>query len=256
MERETLTLGQNGLIFESSDWHCDPNNLTDEAKEFIKRAKDAEATIVGCGDLLNLLPIGREKFRGASVVKELIRALDGYPFYYVTGNHDPYKWVVELFGGYPNVKVRKRLEVELAEGFYVLTHGHQWAIDWAFLRHFAPRFVEFMVDWFPGLWYRFCRRVGWLASEAKPKAARSYVERQKYDDLTGIIWRNGIRFAQHHSRCVVLGHTHTTGQLKRFVDAEMGIRSVLVDGGDLRDGTYVMLDKDARLEYLREVEGA
>lgn len=238
------------IIFESSDWHCEPDGLIDEAKEFIRRGKAAKAMIVGCGDLLNLLPLGREKFKGARVVKELVQSLDGYPFYYVSGNHDPYKWVAELFRDFPNVTVVKRLERELEGRVYLFSHGHQWAIDWAFLRHFAPRFVEFMVDWFPKLWYRFCRRMGWMASEAKPKAATGHRERQKYDDFTGLIWRNGIRLAQHHGCCVILGHTHTSAELKRFVDENTGIVSVMVDGGDLRDGTYVVVDRDAHLEHL------
>lgn len=237
-------------IFESSDWHCDPDGLIDEAKEFIRRGKEAKAIIVGGGDLLNLLPIGREKFNGARVVNELVQVLAGYPFYYVSGNHDPYRWVVELFRDFPNVRVVKRLEGKLAGKVYLFTHGHQWAIDWAFLRHLAPRFVEFMVDYFPKPWYRFCKWVGWMASEAKRQANTGYRERQKYNDLTGIIWRNGIRFAQHHGCCVILGHTHTSGELRRFTGGNMGIISVMVDGGDLRDGTYVVVERDARLECL------
>ena len=238
------------IIFESSDWHCDPDSLIEKAKEFISRGKQAGAIIVGGGDLFNLLPIGRDKFNGARVVNELVQVLDGYPFYYVSGNHDPYRWVVELFRDVPNIKVVKRLEGKLAGRVYFFTHGHQWAIDWALLRHFAPRFVEFMVDYFPRLWYHFCQRVGWMASEAKRQASTGYWERQKYNDLTGIIWRNGIRFAQHNDCCVILGHTHTSGELRRFTGASTGITSVMVDGGDLRDGTYVVVDRDARLEYL------
>ena len=244
-----------GMIFESSDWHCGPDRLIEEAKEFITRGKDAKATIVGCGDLFDLLPLGRERFQGSSAVNELIQALDGYPFYYVCGNHDPYRWVVELLRSFPNVKVVRRLQREVMGRTYLFTHGHQWAIDWALLRHIAPRFVEFMVDFFPRLWYRFCRMVGWLASEAKPKAATGHKERQRYDDLTGIIWRNGIRFAQHHSLCVVLGHTHTSGELKRFVDNNRRAISVMVDGGDLQDGTYVVVDRDAHLEHLGRLRG-
>jgi len=243
------------IIFESSDWHCGPDGLSEEAKEFITRGKDATATIVGCGDLFNLLPLGREKFEGSSAVKELIQALDGYLFHYVCGNHDPYRWVVELFRPFPNVEVKRRLEREVMGRTYLFTHGHQWAIDWALLRHIAPQFVEFMVDFFPKLWYRLCRRVGWLPSEAKPKAATGGKEHQKYDDLTGLIWRNGIRFAQHHSLCVVLGHTHTSAELKRFVDENTGTVSVMVDGGDLRDGTYVVVDRDAHLEHLNWLYG-
>jgi len=238
------------IIFASSDWHCDPDSLIDEAKEFIRRGKEAKTMLVGGGDLLNLLPIGREKFKGARVVNELVQALDGYPFHYVSGNHDPYRWVVELFRDFPNIKVMKWLEGELGGQAYFFTHGHQWAIDWAFLRHFAPRFVEFMVDYFPKLWYRFCKRMGWMASEAKRQTGAGYRERQKYNDLTGIIWRGGIRFAQHRGCCVILGHTHTSGELKRFTGGNMGIISLMVDGGDLRDGTYVVVDSDARLVYL------
>jgi len=239
-----------GIIFESSDWHCGPGELIQEAKEFIARGKGAEAILVGCGDLFDLLPLGREQFHQSQAVKELIQAIDGYPFYYVSGNHDPYRWVVELFHPFPNVKVTRRLECELTGRTYLFTHGHQWAIDWALLRHIAPQFVEFMVDFSPRIWYRFCKRAGLMASEIKPKAITGGRERQQYDDLTGLIWRNGIRFAQHHSLCVVLGHTHTSGKLERFVDENTGTVSIIVDGGDLRDGTYVVVDRDARLAHL------
>jgi len=239
-----------GIIFESSDWHCQPDGLIPEAGELIARGKETGAMLIGCGDLLDLLPLGREKFRHAGAVRELVSSLDGYPFYYVCGNHDPYRWVVELFQPFPNIKVLRRLVYRRDSRTYYFTHGHQWAIDWALLRYVAPNIVQFMVDFCPGLWYRFCKRAGWMASEVKPRVATGQKERQQYDDFTGLIWRNGIRFAQHHGLCVVLGHTHTSGKLERFVDSSTGTIVIMVDGGDLRDGTYVVVDQDARIEHL------
>ena len=228
------------MFYESSDWHSNPDGLIPEAKDFIKLAKAVGARVIACGDLFNLLPMGRESFKGSMAVRELIEALDGYPMDYVSGNHDPYPWVRELFGEVPNIHIIRALDLEMNGRLYHFTHGHQYAIDWAILRHIAPGFIEFMVEHFPRAWYAFSKWMGWVPGQIKPRIEESYRESQRYNDATGIIWRNAIREAQRKNYCVVLGHTHTTAQLRRFIDTDVGIRTVMIDGGDLREGSFVI----------------
>jgi len=136
--------------------------------------------------------------------------LDRYPFDYVAGNHDPYNIMVKLMDPYPNITVHKRLALHQRARKYFFTHGHRWAIDWGFLglRHIAPWIVETMVDVAPGLWYRFCRSRGWLASHPTSGTA-SGKETERITKLTRIIWAGASEHALNNDCCVVIGHTHT-----------------------------------------------
>lgn len=131
------------------------------------------------------------------------------------------------------------------EDRWYFRHGHGWSVDWWLLRHFAPRFVEFMTEHFPTPWCWFSRKMGWIPSERKGAACVvGPRERQKYDDMAGIVWRNAIRHAQPNNLAVIVGHTHCSGILRRAIN---GVRAVIADGGNLGDGTYLIIDDDIRL---------
>jgi UDP-2,3-diacylglucosamine pyrophosphatase LpxH len=236
------------VVWSSSDWHCDPEELKDFVKYWISLGKAKNYTLIGTGDLFNILPWGEDKWENASSIEQFVNELDGYPFVYVSGNHDPYKTMNRLLAPYPNIKVCKRYESEINSRKYFFTHGHRWAIDWGFLgiRHIAPHVVEFMVDVAPGLWYWFCRKVGWLANE-QPKFGE---EQQIINNLTRIIWAGASDHAIKNKCCVILGHTHTSGRREYGISKQIGFQAYVVDGGDLQNGTYIEITDDARLKWL------
>ncbi len=233
------------MLIVSSDWHCQPEALIPQARELIEKAEPGKDALVGVGDLFNFLPMGKDKFKNSKAIDDFIKLLGGQTFYYVAGNHDPYPWVKERFKDYPNIIVARIVNFE--DRWY-FRHGHGWSIDWRLLRHFAPGVVEFMTEHFPTLWYWFTMKMGWIPSKQKEAL---YIggprERQKYSDMVGIVWRHAIRHAQHNNLAVIVGHTHCSGILKRAMN---GVKAVIADGGDLRDGTYLLIDDDIRLFTL------
>ncbi|MBM3131449.1 MAG: hypothetical protein FJZ95_00215 [Chloroflexi bacterium] len=239
-------------IWVSSDWHCEPGKLKGAVAEWIKRGKEGNHRLIAAGDLFDILPLGKKHCKNPDSIKELAAILDGYTFEYVAGNHDPYGTMKKLLAPYPNIKLLKRLEIEDSGRKYYITHGHQWAIDWGYLglRRVAPRFVEFMVRWFPSLWYRICRWRGWLA---RPGAAEKTPgkESQHITKLTRIIWGGAADHALRKNCCVILGHTHTVCRHERALSREEGFQAYVLDDGDLTDGTYVEIrGKEARPVFL------
>ena len=242
-------------LWASSDWHCDWDTLKEDVVEWIRRGKEGNHRLVGVGDLFNILPCGKKKWEQAKSIEELAKLLDGYPFDYVAGNHDPYRIMRKLMAPYSNIKVHKRLELDWEGRRYFFTHGHRWSIDWGWLglRRVAPWFVETMVDIAPGLWYKFCRRVGWLASSPRPRAP-AHKEKERITKLTRIIWAGAADYALKRDCCVIIGHTHTSGRREQFISREVGFQAYMADDGNLPDPgreTYVEITDDARLRFLR-----
>jgi predicted phosphodiesterase len=238
-------------IWVSSDWHCNPDELKQAVVDWIVQGKEGNHHLVGDGDLFDILPWGRERWTQPTSVEELNEVLNDYPFDYVAGNHDPYNVMKNMMASYPNITVHKRLELEECGRKYFITHGHRWAVDWGFLglRYIAPWIVELMVDIAPGLWYRFCRSRGWLASRLDT-AAPSGREKDKITRLTRIVWAGASDHALKRDCCVVLGHTHTISRRERGISKEQGFQAYMVDDGNLPDGTYVEITDDARLRFL------
>jgi metallophosphoesterase superfamily enzyme len=120
-------------IWVSSDWHCASDRLKQAVVNWITRGKEGNHRLIGNGDLFDILPWGKEKWGNAASIEQLATLPDGYPFDYVAGNHDPYKIIRKLMTAYPNIILRKRLEIKEGGRNYFITHGHRWALDWGFL---------------------------------------------------------------------------------------------------------------------------
>ncbi len=239
-------------ILISSDWHCDPNRLKQAVVDWINQGKAGNHRLIGDGDLFDILPWGKEKWQQAASIGELAKLLDGYPFDYVAGNHDPYNIMKKLMAPYPNITLYKELELKEGERKYFLTHGHIWAVDWGFLglRRIAPWIVETMVDIAPGWWYKFCRSRGWLASRVSLGTSTGK-EKERITRLTRVIWAGATDNALKKDRCVIIGHTHTSVSHAHGVSKEKGFLAYMIDDGDLPDGTYVEITDEARLMFLR-----
>ncbi len=238
-------------IWVSSDWHCQPDKLKADVLAWIGQGKLGNHRLVGDGDLFDILPLGTRQWQSAASIGQLAATLDGYPFDYVAGNHDPYPTMKKLFAPYNNIKVHRRLVIHQSGPKYFIVHGHRWSIDWGFLgiSKIAPSVVEFMTDHAPGLWFWICKRLGWLA-EPGDTGVPTGKESQRINDMIMNIWSGATKFAIQHDCCVIIGHTHTAGRSERAVSTEEGFLAYLVDDGDLGDGTYVEITDDARLRFL------
>ena len=237
------------MIFESSDWHEQPQGLSGNAKMFIRMGKERNADMVVNGDILDLLPLGKEKFEGSPVAEQFVEELDGYPIILVAGNHDPYPWLCELFRGERNIEVEREYWAPEGEQWFYFHHGHTWVPDWWFLRHIAPGLVEFMVEHLPQQWYWLSRRMGWLPGTA---VREGEWREPGYPPLVELLWRKGWEYGQKHGCVVVIGHTHCPVALRSFYP-ETGSRASFIDGGTLMNYTYVEIkDGDAKLQALEQ----
>lgn len=238
-------------IWISSDWHCAPDKLKEVVVNWITQGKERNYRLIGDGDLFDILPWGKDKWDNAVSIKQLATLLNGYPFDYVAGNHDPYNIMRRLMAPYPNISLHKHLEIVESGQRYFITHGHRWSMDWGFLglRHIAPWFVEKMVDVAPAFWYKFCRGMGWLASHPDPGASVGE-EKERITRLTRIIWAGASAYALKNDCCVVIGHTHTTGRREHGTSLNEGFQTYMLDDGNLTDGTYGEITSDAQLKFL------
>ena len=234
----------------SADWHNDPDHLKDCVRFWIRRGKAGGTQLAGAGDGYNLLPLGRKAWSSESPsIVQLAEELDGYPFDYICGNHDPFDWMVPLFAPWPNIKVSRELTLTGSNGHvYHISHGHQWALDWGIfhLNSVAAGFTEWMVKHYPVVWYNYCASRGWLASEDLPEG----VEHEALTPLTLVIRAGALRSAVKNERCEIFGHDHTCGRETIGVAAGARNRSVWVAAGNLPDGTYVQITDDARYRFM------
>jgi metallophosphoesterase superfamily enzyme len=92
------------IVYCSSDWHCPPQGLRQQVKEFIRKAKLDADLIVGNGDLFDLMEYPWREFVECKTVQEFSEELEGKPFVYVAGNHDPAKYIRKVIA-IPNVQI-------------------------------------------------------------------------------------------------------------------------------------------------------
>jgi len=185
-----------------------------------------KATLIGNGDLFNIIPWGEKHWEVEhDAIDEFKIILDGYPFYYILGNHDlDEPWLKKMFADSPNIKIVPKIHVLGAD----IRHGHETFIDWAILRHFAPEVVNFMSRNFPDLWYKFCMKMGWMPSW--------FEGTDEYHAVVLGVWRAALKYSQKHHCKVIRGHTHHAAVLN-----EPGEHWVLADSGSLgsADGFYI-----------------
>jgi len=242
-------------IWISSDWHCSPEGLREGVEQWLRLGKEGGHRLIGAGDLFDILPLGEKQWKSNSEsISQLAMALDGYPFDYVTGNHDPHGTMVKLMAAHPNINMHKGLEFEHQGRKFFVTHGHRWAIDWGFLglSRIAPPVVEFLTNSpLKGLWYRICRWRGWLASHEEQKDTTGK-ESQSINNLTRIIWKGASEHALKKNCCVILGHTHTTGYRGRGKGREEPFEAYMADGGNLPDGSYMEIpESDGKIVEIK-----
>ncbi len=249
------------MILVSSDWHCNDNELMENAKEFIRKGKALGATLVGNGDLFELMlkaPLFFEGSEDSNAIQEFKEELGDYEFYYIAGNHDPKHLVLKLFpqGNIrkdgPNVIVKDHLDL----GNIHFTHGHQWGHKWFLLRHFAHYICSFMLKILHNkLWYWICRKLGWLHG---PGDILDEVEEGKRDGTdyvtaVGVVWDGTIKYARRHKKIVIVGHTHCLGAMRGAIGKDL-ISTVFADGGTLKERTCVkIIDSEVQLTYLDDL---
>lgn len=223
-------------IIEGSDLHLDPGEeIPPQLHSLSRLAEEQEAALVLNGDNLNLVPWGLREWhtrKGSQTIRDFIDAIPRKS-YVLAGNHDPYEWLCEVLR-VDLVRVERSLDVYVGDALWHFQHGHIRS-DWYFWRHFAPGLVTWMTEVHPSLWYSICRRFGWLPGTLKKEQGES----ERYTLLTLATHSAWRRHSEKIRANICIGHTHFATTSPRFVGREL--RTPFADGGDLRDGTYLVI---------------
>lgn len=225
------------IVYCSSDWHNQPDELSEKVKEFIEKAKIDADLIVGVGDLFDLMEHPWREFVNCKAVQEFKDRLEGKKFVYVAGNHDPARYVRKVVSG-PNIEIRSHdypllIDVGGERTTYHFTHGHQWGI-WFWLWKLS----DILLIVAPSVYQR-------LVNRDTPRKAKDREEKEKYNWKTGVIHSRASQFAEQNDVTVVIGHTHkpwVAGSWKGFL---------MYDDGDMLDSRTYLRIEDTKVERLQ-----
>jgi predicted phosphodiesterase len=224
------------VVYCSSDWHCGPKALSDNVRKFLDRAVVDSDLIIGNGDLFDVMREGLKSFVDCPSIRELKGRLQGKEFIYVTGNHDPEKYVRRIIEA-PHIKVvGKNYDKTLGNTRYRFVHGYHWGLIWSWLQYLCDLLILLRAAWVYNWWVNKVNS----ARQAKYKG-----EKEKYDRLTGHVHRGACKFAEQEDMVVIVGHTHkpwAAGDWEKYF---------MYDDGDMLDsGTYLRIEDD-KVERLR-----
>ena len=219
-------------FLEASDGHAQPQQGQPLAwHNLCRRARELGIPVVYAGDGLDLIIWGWERYFGSPATCDFMKSVDGLECYYVVGNHEgKAKWVRRLFHAYPNIHVVQSLNVNVNGIKWHIEHGDRLSLDWGPLGGLYRGMAYAMLSVAPRLWFRMMKR--WRPGKMKPPLG---TESEKYTRLTGIIWRRAMTDAIRRKANIIIGHTHSAERRE-----ERGF--VMLDSGDLRDGSSVYVD--------------
>ena len=222
------------IVYCSSDWHNSQVELKDSVRTFIRKAKVDADLIIGNGDLFDLMEYHWKNFVNCKAVQQLKEELEGKKFIYVVGNHDPAKYVKRVIVE-PNIQIVSRnFRVSLDNRTYHFTHGHQWAIDWSWLRKFS----DILIVVAPPMYH-------WWLNKVTPRKLKEKEEREKYNRITGLIHSGASQFAEQNDIVVVIGHTH-----KPWFAGDWE-SSLMYDDGDMLDSQTYLRIEGIKVERLK-----
>jgi len=218
------------LINSSSDWHQSPYGLGQGPVQFIRMAQREQATLIGDGDLLDLVIFGVAKYKDCETIRDLKRALGDYPFVYIAGNHDPDYMVRQVLGDMKNVIVVNSCDI----GIWHFEHGDRLAVDWSWLRPFYLWIAKVALRICPKAWLKFCEWRKWKRPGTPHNPEPTGHESESYNEMTGVVWNNALKEAEKAKLNFCIGHTHDA----KLILGSKDYGSV-ADDGDLNDGSYI-----------------
>ena len=234
----------------TSDLHNHFNGISPYLVQLIEIARKENGRLIMVGDGENMIPYGKDKYLLGTYRHKLADALDGYRMDMLEGNHNPLKWIQQLFFMWPNIHCSRQLEFYWwpMDCYIHLRHGHEWFIDWFILRNMAPGFTRIATRFFPTQWYWLCKQMGWIPSELKD-TGDAKLER-KYHVVVQHIWVNAAKYALSKKKdvLVITGHTHALGAQLFILNADkMGY--IHADPATLAIGSYIKITD--HLEFCR-----
>lgn len=234
MKAQRVRVQNQDLIECSSDWHQNPYGLGPGVDRFIHMARREGATLIGDGDLLDMVIFGADKFKNCQTINDLKCALGGYPFIYVAGNHDPDYMVRQVLGDVPNIIIVNSCDIDN----WHFEHGDRLAVDWSWLRPFYLWLAKVAPHICPKAWLKFCEWRKWKRPGTLHNPSPTGTETEQYNDMTGIVWGNALKEAEKSHLNFCIGHTHDPKMI--LSSAPYG---TVIDDGDLNDGSYVQIQE-------------
>ena len=232
-------------IIVTSDWHLRPG---DTIPNFARRllALGHKNDLVLNGDILDFIPYGIKAWLTPQGERTVHEFTEMFPpkGHLVVGNHDPMRyWRMVLKYYKLDLKPVRYVRLSNRGALWHFEHGHT-RTQWSFLRYLAPGVTEFMTEYFPHQWDWLMRRFGWMRSPQTHWRPFRPKEANPMNELIMAVHMAWMRYALQTGMNVCIGHTHTFAiyQWKR----RDGLKSYLVDAGNLADGDAVQINLNVR----------
>jgi len=218
-----------------ADLHQNPDvPLSENFKALVDLAHVKQDSLCIAGDFLQGLPWGSNAWLNAPCIQEIKDYTQGVFIYLLWGNHDPPEFLRILFGDCGNIIITKQIEVTYRDTKIVISHGHEFGPLWSWLQYGAPWFVGLMSRHFPGKWYRFTKRMGWIPSETKAE--------KRYHAVVRAVMSRALRYCSKNQCRYIHGHTHKHAAI--IEEFDYGTDFVVISLAPLDTGNYAIVTMD------------
>ena len=225
-----------------ADAHMNPEGMSPMFRAALDMAYIKGWDFYSNGDTFQGLPHGIKKWMGSQCQADLIHYcyFRCFTITLIEGNHDWYEFLVKLFGDCPNIKIVKSAEIPYKDTKIIVRHGHNLGPLWSWLQYIAPPFVNFMSETFPGTWYKFSKKMGWIPSET--------VGEKRYHLIVRAVISGALRYCSKNMCRYTHGHTHKKSCVKEHF--LYGMDYVVIGLDPLDTGCYLLIDDDIRYGSL------
>jgi hypothetical protein len=213
----------------------------------IEYGKRQRSALVDAGDGPDMIIHGPEAFYDSPWKTMYLQAIKGGPVFMVDSNHAPQKWLEKCFENCVGVNIARYWEFELPNFVVHVRHGHEYFIDWYFLRWIAPPVALFMLDHFPKLWYKIAKKMGWMPGMGPMTEKRYHIVVQR-------IWNNMVRIAIKREKelgkpvVVLSAHTHALGKMMCAFHGDL--RVYHADSGTVAINSFCECNENVELKRL------
>jgi len=194
--------------------------------------------VVVVGDTFNINPLGVDIWKsseGILTVQSIPLALARYNWEILPGNHDPKKYLTELFklAGVDKTPLTS-LDVEMVSGrTYHIEHGDRYTPDWGIIAPFANWLVDVMTShsiWLRQKWYSFCVWKGWLPSKWMEGGTSGNGKDMSHPEKIVALWAYiYYRYVSKQKKDYVIGHTHLRGGIQTGI---LGVPDLITLGAN------------------------
>ena len=231
-----------------ADPHMNPGEMTPMFRAALDLSYSLGEPMCSDGDTYQFLPHGTKRWEGSPCIAETKRYVTERDMLLVLmiGNHDPPGALEYFFADCPNVLIERTLEIPYRVGpqhpeeKVVIRHGHSWCPQWSWLAPIAPPVVDYLAETFPGMWFSFSDRMGWIPSRV--------ISEKEYHIVVRSVFSGGLRYISENQCRLVLGHTHKWATVYEQFPGGL-VDGVLYSLAPLDTGCYLRVQYDKPITW-------